>query len=382
MVKRFLLITLSGGLFGLMIAGCPGFSLAPLFATADGTPSVTTSGGTSTGTTTTTSDTAPGSSADSDNTSDSDENAVVAQVLPASVSLDVEELPENGSDETSQSSSETRNIYARVVRSAATVVHRFHRLADRAMALASRVHRDMEDPNQTQVTGTFLIRGQRVNYKADFAAFDFDGDGEDDGSGTALETPVAVRMWVDDGDGYEQFMCALVGTKPSADDLGAGEIYVRPRIADPNAPDDVGIRVQYDRTDADHRWNIAWVQGQIHPRHKLNRGLARVDVRVNIAGDTEKTVRSAYDFIADVYGFDMLQSAVHYLRGGEGLLASATFTGVGELNFTEVCTSLETQSRAQDGECDTFDTQDMTLLNLPIGGEADFPEAFPTEPTF
>ncbi len=312
-----------------------------------------------------------------------DETAVLGAFLPGEVSLAIDELPEDEDDVTAESGNPVRNTYERVVRSAATVVHRFQRMADKALALGAEIRNDFTDPNQTQVEGSFIADGTLVTYKADFSAFDIDGDGTDDGSGNAVDTPVAVRVWVNRGNGYEQFLCALVTTKPTTDNFGAGQVYVYPYAALATAPDDVYIHVDYDRTDAGHKWNVAYVEGVLHPKHRVSIGTARVDVRTNASDQTEKTVRAAYQFNDNPYGFETFQSAVHYLRGGDGLLASAkAIGGLAQVEFTNVCVSLDDRTLATSGECDSFDTQDMTYLELPADGVADFPAAFPAVPTF
>lgn len=307
----------------------------------------------------------------------------IEQFLPTAVTLDIDELPEDPDAENGQTGAPLRNMYERVVRSSATIVHRFHRLADRALALGATVRDDMLDPNQTQVAGTFTVAGQQVSYKADFAAFDFDTDGTPDGSGNALDLPVALRIWADRGDGYQRFLCALITQKPATENLGSGQFYVRPIVALATAPDGVQVYVDYDRSSPAHRWNRAFVTGRIHPRYGLTIGLGRVDVRTDAGGDVEKTVRSAHEHTDNPYGFTTFQSAAHWLYGGTGLLVSATATGgETEVGFSNVCVSLTERALAAGGECDDFDTQDMELLDVPTGDETAFPTAFPEQPTF
>ncbi len=306
----------------------------------------------------------------------------VTTFLPSAITLDVSELPED-EDTVALSAQGTRNIYQRVVRSSASVVHRFHRMADNGLALAATIRDDITDPNQTQVEGRFVYRGAVIDYKADFAVFDFDGDGNAEGSGNAVDLPIALRIWTDRGPGYRQFLCALITTKPSTDNVGAGEFYVHPNAVDAFTSADLNIHTIYDRTDERHRWNVAYLSGAVHPQHALDDGVARIDVRTNDDDAIEKTARAAYVFDNDVYDFGTLQSAVHYLRGGTGLLATAQYTvGDAQLGFTNICVNLADRTLADEGACDDFDTQDMTLLDPPIGNESEFPAAFGEEPTF
>lgn len=310
-------------------------------------------------------------------------------VLPSSITLDISELPEDADDEAAQSQL-TRNIYDRVLRSSSSVVHRFQYWADRALALGSTIHNDITDVTQSTVTGTITINQEEVAYKADFSAFDFDGNGVVDGSGNAVQLPIALRVWVDRGSGYGRFLCALITEKPSDDDFGAAEVYVSPYALNKLAPAGVQMFIQYDRTGEAHRWNQAYVSGTIHPKHRLDVGLVRVDVREEATGEGEveaatlsKTVRSACNFTDSLYGFDTLQSAVNYEIPGAAIVASAYSTGgIVNVDFEEVCVDLSAFTVAESGGCDALDTQDMTYLTVPTGDETEFPAAFPETPTF
>ena len=308
----------------------------------------------------------------------------IAEFLPSEVTLEISELPEDANDvAVNENEQGMRRVYDRVVRSSATIVHRFHRLADKALALGAAVRDDVTDPNDPTIAGTFRVAGVDVAYKADFTAFDFDGDGTADGSGNMVDLPIAVRIWTDRGDGYARFLCALVTAKPSTENIGSGEFYVQPAAAHAEAPADVQIFVQYDRTDATHKWNQAFITGRIHPRYGLTDGAARVDVRPNAAGDLEKTVRGSHNYDDNPYGFTTFQSAVHYVVGGTALLASAQATaGESEVSFTDVCVDLAERELLTDGSCDDFDTQDMNFLDVPAGDETAWPAGFHETPTF
>jgi hypothetical protein len=242
----------------------------------------------------------------------------------------------------------------------------------------------MTDPNQTQVAGTFRVNGADVAYKCDFAAFDFDGDGDLDGSGNAVDLPVAIRIWTDHeaSADFQQFLCALVETKPSTDNLGKGEVYFRPFAVDSTAFQNAQIYVLYDRTDTTHRRNEAYVSGQLHPFYRIQDGRARVDVQTMSDASVEKTVRAAYEFVENPYGFESFQSATHHRVSGAGLLVTATTAfSAGSLNIDEVCVDLITLTLSEEA-CTGFNTQYTTLLDLPSGGESAFPAGFPETPTF
>jgi hypothetical protein len=112
-------------------------------------------------------------------------------------------------------------------------------------------------------------------------------------------------------------------------------------------------------------------------------GHQRVDVRTNAAGEVEKTVRAATDFGDNPFGLQTYQASVHFKRGSHAALISAQATGGGgSININNQCVLLPDVVLASNGECDGFDTQDMAFIDLPAGGETDFPADFPATPTF
>lgn len=311
----------------------------------------------------------------------------VPAFLPDGVTMDTSELPATG-DPTSRDKTNADMLNAtptqRTVEAATRIVENFHRMADHAVALGAKISHDMTDPTQTQVQGTFNTPNGPVSYKADFAAFDFDGDGTPDGSGNAVDTPVAVRVWVDRGTGYQRLMCALVTTKPSTDNLGAGQTYVHPGAARTDDPSNFQVYVNWDRTDSTHKWNDAFVSGQLRPDLSLNSCHARVDVRTESSPtDIEKTVREATLFADNPYGMVSHQASVHFKPGSGFALVDGTATGGGgTFSISDVCVDLSTQTLANGGQCDTFDKQDMSFIDLPTGTETAFPADFPEQPTF
>lgn len=328
---------------------------------------------------------------------------VVSQVFAESLGVDLSELPDDTTDESStkpigtsqlvegpnannSNTNSSGNPFAGVRRSlvAATgIINGFHHSADRALALARKITRDMTDRNQTQVEGEFLIGAQRVAYKADFGAFDLNGDGTPDGSGTAFQTPVVVRVWTDQGTGFARFLCALVATKPSNGNVGAGQLWVHPSTARPDAFDDLQIYIAWDRTDTTHEWNEAFVSGQVTRAYALDIGHQRVDLRPSAAGTPTKTVRSTSNITQSVAGFAQYQLATHYERGQPNVLVSALSTGGSvQVALTNVCVNLAQQALAAAGACDGFDLQDFAFLPFPTGEENNFPAAFAETPSF
>lgn len=312
-------------------------------------------------------------------------------IMPGGLTLEISEVGDEDSNAAKSKDGEAARCTGdpaidRTLRAGVVVLHAFHRVADRALALGAKIKLDIVDPNQSQVEGQFMAFGEPVSYKADFSAFDIDGDGVADGSGMANVEPVALRMWVDkgDGNGFQQFLCALITTRPGTDNLGAGEIFCRPLAADKIASPDLQVRVTYDRTDPAHKWNDAYVSGRVRDEVQMSIGRHRIDVRGTEDGNVEKTIRSSTVFTQHPLGFANYQFAAHFQRGGGTVLLSGESTGGStQVDFDNVCVDIASCIVDAGGSsCSAFDTQDMNFLDPPLGGEANFPADFPTSPTF
>lgn len=310
-------------------------------------------------------------------------------VLPDAVTLDISEVGDEETNAAKMKNDEAARCTGdpaidHTLRAGAVVMHGFHRLADRAMALGARIRLDIDDPTQTQVEGMFPVLGGVVNYKADFAAFDIDGDGVVDGSGMANVEPVALRIWTDNGAGYQRFLCALVTTRPSTSNVGAGEVFTQPSAAVPDAPADFFAHVIYDRTDPAHKWNEAFTTGRMRSNVQMSSARHRVDVRTNASDQIEKTIRSTTTFTQHPLGFADYSFAGHFQRGGQAVLLSGLSTGgTIQVNFNNVCVDLSTCAVDGGGTaCAGFDTQDMTFLTPATAADLMFPADFPETPTF
>ncbi len=312
---------------------------------------------------------------------------VVGAFLPDDVNLEIDELPdeEGTSAKAAQSDAQITgtNAYDRTLRATGAIMHAFHRSAARAMRLAAAIRTDFTSADQTQVHGQRTVDGQVISYRADFGAFDIDGDSDLDGSGRADTEPVAIRMWVDRGNGYERFLCGVVTTRPTSAHNGAGSLYVKPDAAREASYDDLKVYFNWDRTDASHKWNEAYVAGQVRANYAMTMGHQRVDVRTDAGDVVEKTVRSTSNFTDTPFGFDTYSFSSHWRRGGSAVLISGLSAGgTSQVDFTDICVNLADRVVSNGGECDDFDTQDNDFLAAPVGDETDWPAAFTEEPSF
>ncbi len=328
---------------------------------------------TSTTTTTTTTGTGTGTGTGTTDTSD------IQSFLPSSVSLDVSEVS------AVQSARTPADGYRGIVRGSADIVEMFQNAGDIVVSIGQQITDDLTARTQSQVSGELTINSTTVSYKCDFGAFDFDGDGTLDGSGNSQTVPVAFRIWTDRGSGFVQLMCGLVTVLPRSGNLGAGTLVARPVNGDGSAPADQQLLIQWDRTDSAHKWNLAYVSGSVDQSLQVKADIAytRVDLRENGSGVTEKTVRASADFQQHPNGYTSMQSAVHYQRQSTALLLSAQSTGgTDTTTASNLCLNFADFSDLSGAACLSFDTQDMSYLPLPVGGENAFPAGFTESPTF
>ena len=314
------------------------------------------------------------------NNGTNDTTSTVRAFLPSSITLDVSEI-----DIDAGSSRLTSQGYGRVLNTATQITDWFHTAADKVLAIGATISDDLTKPTDTTASGTFKINGESVAYKCDFGAFDFDGDGKFDGSGDSQTAPVAFRIWTDSGNGYQQFMCGLITTLPTSTSVGAGKIFAFPAAAASDAPADQQLYIEWDRTSSNHRWNFGYITGTINNDDDsvARIGTARVDVRGSSSYTYEKTVRGAVDFDTHPDSQTSSQNAVHFAQsgGGNALLSVQIVGGNDATTELNTCIDIKTLTENANG-CGEFDTQDMNLLDLPIGGEADFPASFGISPSF
>lgn len=320
----------------------------------------------------------PGSADDGKNS-----NPVDRTILPSVLSLDTDEFPEDSTSETARGIN-PGNGTGRYCALGHTVLQRFHFLLDRGLALAATLNADLLDHGvDPHLQGTFRVRGKNVAYKADFSAFDIDGDGTPDGSGQPGITPAALRLWVDpDGDGvYERFLCTLVTTRPTTDNAGAGELYLHPGVLVAESNNDVRAYVNWDRTNPAARWNEGWTSGSIRADYHVDAAHVRVDVATLADTSVQKTIRSTAIFKANRFGVTQFEYAARTLRGTGYALMNAQATGGGLERQTQACLELGSCGLSVSG-CANIDPAGMDFLDAAEGTETDWPADFPEAPTF
>ncbi len=297
--------------------------------------------------------------------------------------IDVDDADDELATAKSNNASKLGDGQIRTVRAGVAITNAFQFAAFEALALARQVRNDVTSAAQTYAVGELkLADGTSVPYIADFSAFDIDGDGVADGSGNVQDVPVAVRMWADNGSGYQRFLAAVIEERRTPTHLGQGRFFVHPNAAISERPADLQIAMAWDRNGDSHRWNEGFVSGQLSDDYAFEIGAARVDLRSGGEANLEKTIRSNSLFTASPLNFETYKLSVHYgITLPIVALISAESTGstLVDANFSGQCVMLNGSEPEADA-CALFDTSDVDFLETPTGSEADFPADFSEEP--
>ncbi len=327
------------------------------------------------------SDTSGGDSSGGDDTSNSDVFDI--EGLFPDPSIDVDDA--DGELATAKASNTSRlgDGQIRTVRAGVAITNAFQFAAFEAFALARQIRRDVTSADQTYAVGELsLADGTSVPYIADFSAFDIDGDGAADGSGNVRDVPVAVRIWTDNGSGYQRFLAAVIEERRTATHLGQGRFFVHPNAAIADRPADLQIAMAWDRNGDTQRWNEGYATGEVTDGYGLQAGAMRVDLISTGSASLEKTIRANNVYTNSPLDFETYKLSLHYaVRRPIVALISAESTGSAlvDANFSNQCVRLDGSEPEADA-CASLDTSNVAFLDTPTGSEADFPADFGEDP--
>ncbi len=314
-------------------------------------------------------------------------------VLPASLSLDISDFPDdttnpdarivNGAtDSAAETGRDFAHPHERPCRAAGAILHGYHRQLDRGMALAAWINRDLTDPENPFVEGTIPAGGRNWTYKADFSAFDFDGDDTLDGSGRFDTAPVAIRVWISKDDGPQRFLAALITALPEPEHPGAGALYIQPGVLHPRINADFMAYNLWDRTDSADRWSEAYTVGRLRRNIDAVAGHHRIEIVTLNDDSIQKTVRTTTTINESDFDISEFQIAARTVRGLGVALINTEIAGTPDDSVIGRCISLTECGPADADDCADISTDGMEFLDPAVGDETDWPVDFPQEPTF
>lgn len=325
-----------------------------------------------------------------------DEGTSEIRVLPESIALEVDELSDS-----SQSSSAPPGPTPSTLGSGAAPLAIAKGEAERTMAQLDEImvrfgiiNSMVTSAADVQISGSIVwdtyvpgstpsAGGSRVanpgsgagvtrQIKVDFSAFDYDGDGTNDGTGTPTVAPVALRVWVTDGSGtYQPAACGLIDVLPTASHPGTGEMitlsYAR------NGDGDIAI-LQWDQDDPNEQSLWTWDE---HPNGPGAWGYSSFMVTHEMVSlMVQKSVASTID--------NEYVAATWY----EGAPAAAVISHVGTwADYLATPPTVQYSDFATFGSATatdalSVDTTDLDCIEQPDPSDFNWPSSFPATPTF
>jgi hypothetical protein len=266
------------------------------------------------------------------------------------------------------------------------VIIKAHRHLDLALArIVAKLNADLIASGTTDghLAGTYVGEHGTGAYKADFSAFDIDGDGTPDGSGDPRTLPVALRLWVDpENDGtFVRLLCALITAFPSVVHTGAGQIYIQPSVTSSEADATFHLHIQWDHTDPANKFNEAFLSGVLGDNLVVGNGHIRVDLTTLSDSSVQKTLQSVTTFTGDAIAIREFDYAARTLQGLGFATVKGKASGPALSGEFTACIALDHCTLSVLG-CQTIDSAGLNFLPAPTGTETDFPVDFPATPTF
>lgn len=224
----------------------------------------------------------------------------------------------------------------------------------------------------------------------DFADYDFDGDGQEEGcSGHTAATPICFRIWMDD----ERMLAAVFSTFPAEDDPGIGKIRMRSPSRFQSLPGTEFLAaINYDWSDLENRSSELFATGALFqvgggPGELTADGSFSSHIVLGQVGPEEsaiKTVQSADLLESQLLGSEQNLSNSRWKEDADYWSGSVDFRGPsGTSAETNTCAQISTAREVSQEFCSDLgiDVGDLDFISFPtdadVGLPLDFPEAFP-----
>lgn len=231
----------------------------------------------------------------------------------------------------------------------------------------------------TDEAGTF-------NVKIDFADFDLDDNGADEGcSGHTATLPICFRVWLDG----ERFMAGKFTQYPTETNPGSGEFRIGVNSDVDAAGEDLFVASVYDHSNASDKATELFMAG-FQTFDETSDAFLAVHIELDQEGadaTARKTINVNGDTGPSASQTDHLEYLGRYLENADFWGGSSTVVTSGgtTASFSDVCAVISTGNEATDPDsCED--------LNIDVGGVAftdpvtvsdiAFPSDFPSSPTF
>ncbi len=354
----------------------PNNNTAPDGSTGDegGTPTTNSNSGGSTGDT--------GTPTDNGNGSDGGTGTTTTEVIPSSLSMDLDDYPDVPATQTLQAGGTSpfpgRNeLQTRV---GAATVRAFQEVVDEVLAVVSEANAGLESITGTTIEGTFVINEREIPYVLELAPYDFDDDGDLEG-GPGDGGAVVFRVWVGAEGARQRLMTGRITDFATDESRGAGTIITLPGALFERFGDAV-IRVVWDDTDANGHFYEAFTRGLIRRGIEMLRGHHRIDRFIDGDGTITITLRSTVVFGENDYGLTVIRFASRKVRGTPAAVIDAEvemMDGVDAVNpIDDACVSLMSFDDVL--ACQDISTEDLAFIDEAAQTDTEVPDTFTETP--
>jgi hypothetical protein len=230
--------------------------------------------------------------------------------------------------------------------------------------------------------------GAQIDIKIDFADFDLDGDGLNEGCvGHTAGLPICFRIWFSG----VQRMAGLFTKFPTEDNLGAGEY--RTVIRGETGPD-LYIAVTYDHSDPLVK-STEFFEKVVPPGAPIESDSALPNFHVQTSQEgpdaiARKTLKMSIDNIEPDFSNDVTGTPADFKYIGrwrednDFWSGSDTSQNIDIQNFSDICALISTGNPSNELNCVDMgiDVADIPFLDFLTTEDIRLPADFPASPTF
>ncbi len=310
-----------------------------------------------------------------------------ALIFPRSVRIDTSKIQsqESASGGSSAALVGSGGTFSEVIAAGADLADATNELLD-AILEAIRDLSITISSTTTTFQGTIIDEAGTFNVKIDFADFDLDGDGDDEGcSGHTATLPICFRVWLDG----ERFMVGRFTQYPTETNPGSGEFRIGVNSDVDDAGEDLFVATVYDHSDAEDKTTELFMAG-LQTFDPTTDAFLAVHIELNQEGPdatARKTVNANADTGSSASQTDHLEYIGRYLENADFWGGSSTVrtSGGATASFSDVCAVISTGNEASDPDsCEdrNIDVGGVAFTDPVTASDVAFPSDFPLSPTF
>lgn len=306
-----------------------------------------------------------------------------ALIFPRSVEINVDKI-RSGSGASSLQAAfvGAGGTYSDLIASGADLAQSVNELVDATLT----IFRTLSIPvstSQVNYETSVTEDGQVFEIKIDFADYDFDDDGSDEGcAGHTASLPICFRLWIND----TRFMVGMFDQYPTEENPGAGIFHVGMNSDLDDAGTDLFFGVIYDHIDSERLATDLSVIGNATIDSENQFIAAHITLDQDGPDATAlKTINADADIGPTIAQTDSALYVGQFLEDENYWSGSSVATSGGEtVSFFNVCALISTGNEANRDFCLDLgiDVAGIDFVDPVTLGDVAFPVDFPATPTF